>query len=243
MATALSDHIDDRDGTPTRLEDFSPICPRFPPDRPGFWSVVEQVAKGPSPVRTRCHLPPGSAGRRRVRDRRRPPRRRRPGSLLRRPGRSQRRGQPVRDHPRAGKSCTSVGAPGALSATGETGGHVRRMKSEPPRNRPDHIARRSAGGRCRARWRPGHGGGGGGSGPGPGRRPSLGVWRASRGDRGERCGMRQWFTGGRESKLPENGRKTLEVVRRPSCHHGPHPSGTYRGRGTADTLRGTPWGA
>lgn len=113
------------------------MCPHLPPDQPGFWSVVEKVTKGPSPVRTRCHLQPGSAGRRRVLDRtarpdnpaeprphlRRPrthpahrsrgrgthhvlqivamsrPWRRRPVSLLRRPGRSQRRGQPVRDHP------------------------------------------------------------------------------------------------------------------------------------------------
>jgi hypothetical protein len=72
MATALSGHIDDRDGTPTRLEGFSPPRPYFPPDQPGFWPVVEQVTKGPSPVRTRRHLPPGSAGRRRVRHRRRP---------------------------------------------------------------------------------------------------------------------------------------------------------------------------
>ncbi len=116
MATALSGHIDDCDGAPTRLEGFSPICPHFPPDQPGFWSVVEQVTKGPSPVRTRCHLQPELAGRRRVRDRRRP--RDNPAEP----------GHTFADHEHTLRSAAEVGTPGV--PRGRSGARTNELEAE-----------------------------------------------------------------------------------------------------------------
>ncbi|GKQ41306.1 hypothetical protein ALMP_78230 [Streptomyces sp. A012304] len=63
MVTALSGHIDDRDGLSRRLEDLRPMCPHFPPDQPDFRSVVERITKGPTLFRrqpiSRCYA--GSA--------------------------------------------------------------------------------------------------------------------------------------------------------------------------------------
>lgn len=137
MATALSGHIDDRDGSPTRLETsapcvhtslrtsqaFGPLWRKLRraralsglgaisnPDRRDADGYLIATARPDNPAEPRPHLRrPRTHPAHRSRGRgthhvlqivaMSRPWRRRPVSLLRRPGRSQRRGQPVRDHP------------------------------------------------------------------------------------------------------------------------------------------------
>ena len=47
MATALPGHIDDRDGLPTRLEDFSPMRPHFPQDQRGLLEGALHAHRAP----------------------------------------------------------------------------------------------------------------------------------------------------------------------------------------------------